>query len=242
MMRGLCFRLHSAVPGTHASTRGVRFARPWLGGFNLLPYRQRNARLARRRCLLEWVVAALAGFAAVLALVGWQAFERARLDERRASIEQSLTQLAMPLAEHAKLLRAQDEQRKGTARAMNLSEPLTHLRDLLNALSFEPGDGVLLQQLRQREHETELLATSAGHIASAEWLKRLSAIHGVKGAEVSDLHRSTPRSGAVAAASATGPIEFGAHLRWGDPPKKTAHTSGLAAQRPMKSEQSGGAK
>ena len=26
----------------------------WIGGFNLLPYRQRDARRARRRCLLEW--------------------------------------------------------------------------------------------------------------------------------------------------------------------------------------------
>jgi len=176
------------------------------------------------------------------ALVGWQAFETARLDVQRAAIEQSLAQLAMPLAEHATLLRAQDEQRKDAARAMSLSEPLTHLRDLLNALSFEPGDGVVVQQLRQREHETELLATSRGHIASAEWLKRLSAVRGVKEAEVSDLHRSAPRSGAVTAASVTGPIEFGAHLRWDDLPKKTAHTSDLAARRPMKSEQSGGAK
>jgi type IV pilus assembly protein PilN len=140
------------------------------------------------------------------------------------------------------LLRAQDEQRKGAARAMNLSEPLVHLRDLLDALSFEPGDGVVLQQLRHREHETELFATSRGHIASAGWLKRLSAIRGVQGAEVSDLHRSAPRSSAVAAGRVTGPIEFGAHLRWDDPPNKTAHTAGLAAQRPMKSEQSGGAK
>ncbi|WP_407946074.1 fimbrial assembly protein [Paraburkholderia haematera] len=241
-MRGLRTRVHSAASGTHPSTRGGRFARSWLGGFNLLPYRQRNARLARRQRLLEWAAAALAGFAAVLAVVGWQVFERARLDARRVAIEQSLTQLSMPLAEHARLLRSQDEQRKSVALAMNLSEPLTHLRDLLNALSFDPGDGVVLQQLRHREYETELLATSRGHIASAEWLKRLSAIHGVKGAEVSDLHRSAPRSGAVAAASATGPIEFGAHLRWGNPPKKTVSTSGPAAQRPVKSEQSGGAK
>ncbi|WP_408462625.1 fimbrial assembly protein [Paraburkholderia fungorum] len=218
--------LDLAEPNTRASARGARFARPWLGGFNLLPYRQRNARLARRRRLLEWVAAALAGLVAVLALVGWQAFERARLDAQRASIEQSLTQLAKPLAEHARLLRAQDEQRRGAARALSLSEPLTYLRDLLDALSFEPGDGVVLQQLRQREHETELLATSRGHIASAEWLKRLSAIRGVQGAEVSDLHRSAPRSGAVAAAGVSGPIEFGAHLRWGDPPKKTVPPSG----------------
>ena len=242
MMRGLQPRLDPAAPDTRASTRGVRFTQPWLGGFNLLPYRQRNARLARRRRLLEWFAAALAGFAAVFALVGWQAFERARLDARRASVEQSLAQLAEPLAEHARLLRVQDEQRKGVARAMNLSEPLTHLRDLLDALSFEPGDGVVLQQMRQREHETELLATSRGHIASAGWLKRLSAIRGVQGAEVSDLHRSAPRSSAVAAGRVTGPIEFGAHLRWDDPAPKAAHIAGSAAVRPVKSEPSGGVK
>ncbi|WP_414695548.1 fimbrial assembly protein [Paraburkholderia sp.] len=241
-MRGLRFGLDPAGSNTRAFTRGARLARPWLGGFNLLPYRQRNARLARGRRLLEWVAAALAGFAAVLAVVGWQAFERARIDAQRASIEQSLAQLAMPLREHARLLRAQDEQRKGAARAMTLSGPLTHLRDLLDALSFEPGDGVVLQQLRQREHETELLATSRGHIASAEWLKRLSAIRGVTGAGVSDLHRSTPRSNAVAATGVTGPIEFGAHLRWDPPPQKPARVSGLVTQRPVKSEQSGGAK
>lgn len=242
MRRGL--RAGLDLPGSTMapSMRGARFARSWLGGFNLLPYRQRNVRLLRRQRLLEWVAAALAGFAAVLALIGWQASEKSRIDAQRASIEQSLTHMAMPLAEHARLLRAQDEQRKGAARAMNLSKPLTHLRDLLDALSFEPGDGVVLQQLRQREHETELFATSRGHIASAGWLKRLSAIRDVQGAEVSDLHRSTPRNSAVAAATMTGPIEFGAHLRWDDPPKKTAHTAGLAAQRPMKSEQSGGAK
>jgi Tfp pilus assembly protein PilN len=242
MMRVLCSGLNRAGPGSRASVRGVRFARPWLGGFNLLPYRQRNARLARQRRLLEWGAAALAGFAAVLALVGWQAFERARLDAQRASIEQSLTQLAVPLAEHASLLQAQEAQSKGAARAATLSEPLIQLRDLLNALSFEPGDGVVLHQLRQREHETELLATSRGHIASAEWLKRLSAVRGVKGAEVSDLHRSTPRGSAVAAPSTTGPIEFGAHLRWDHLAQKAAPMAGLAAQRLMKSEQSGVAK
>ena len=237
MTAGLLLAAGSSPP---AASRGPRFSRAWLGGFNLLPYRQRNARLARRRRLLEWAAAAFIGCAAVLPLVGWHAIERARLDAQRASIEKSLMQLNAPLAEHATLLRARDQQRKDAARAKSLSDPLTHLRDLLDALSFEPGDGVVLQRLRQREHETELLATSRGHIASAEWLKRLSGIRGVTGAEVNDLHRSALRGSGGAAGSVTGPVEFGAHLRWDDAGLGAAQLVGSVAQRPAKSEQSGG--
>jgi type IV pilus assembly protein PilN len=197
MMHGLLL-LRAAGPNASAASRGARLVQPWLGGFNLLPYRQRNARLARQARVREWIAAALAGCAAILALAAWQAFDKARLDAYRASFEQSLMQLSAPLAEHAKLLRTQDEQRNNAARAASLSEPLQHLLDLLEALSFEPGDGVVLRQLRQREHETELLATSRSHLASAEWLKRLSAIRGVKGAQMNDLHRPATRGSALA--------------------------------------------
>jgi Tfp pilus assembly protein PilN len=249
MMRGLLSSsLLSRPPGfsrsassrASPSTGSVRVAKPWLGGFNLLPYRQRNVRLARQRCLREWLAAALAGAAAVLVLAAWQAFEKTRIDAQRASIERSFTQMAVPLAEHARLTRAQDEQRKATALATSLSAPLTRLRTLLDALSFEPGDGVVLRQLRQREHDTELLATSQGHLASAEWLKRLSAIRGVTGVEMSDLHRPVLRAHALADESVSGPIEFGALLRWGEPVSKAVRAAGAAASRPVKSELSGG--
>lgn len=241
MMRGL-LSLNAAGSHKGDSSRAARFVRPWLGGFNLLPYRQRNARLARRRRVCEWGAAVLAGCAAVLALAGWQMFEKARVDAQRASIDHALTQLTVSLAEHAKLLREQDELRKHAARATSLSEPLAHLLDLLEALSLEPGDGVVLRQMRHREHETELLATSRGHLASAEWLKRLSAIHGVKGTEMSDLHRPTTRGNSSADESVSGPVEFGARLRWDDPPPKAARIAGGAAARPVKSEPSGGVK
>ena len=231
----------SPVPAT-GSSQGVRVGQPWLGGFNLLPYRQRNARAARRRCMREWAAAALVGCAGVLGLAAWQAIGKVRIDVQRASIEQSLTRMAVPLAEHARLTRMQDERRKDAVRATSLSEPLAHLRDLLDALSFEPGDGVVLRQLRQREHDTELLATSRGHIASAEWLKRLGAIHGVKGVEMSDLHRQTTRGSASVDESVTGPIEFGAHLRWDDPLPKVAPKAGSTVARSVKSDALRGAK
>lgn len=50
-------------------------------GFNLLPHRQRDARLARRRRYVEWTSAALCGCAAVALLMAWQTFERARSTE-----------------------------------------------------------------------------------------------------------------------------------------------------------------
>ncbi|WP_027800387.1 PilN domain-containing protein [Paraburkholderia dilworthii] len=218
----------------------VRPFKLWLGGFNLLPHRQRKARLARRRCLFAWTVAAFAGCTAVVALAGYQALEKARLDAQRASVEQSLAQLAAPLTEHARVLRARDQQRDEAARAKHLSEPLTYLRDLLDVLSFEPGDGVLLQQLRQRGHETELAATSRAHFDSAQWLKRLGAIPGVAGAEMSESHRSSPH--ADANAGSAGAIEFGARLRWEDSAKDVARGASLAASSKAKADQIGGSK
>lgn len=232
----------SASSRVSPSTRKVNFTKSWLGGFNLLPYRQRNARLARRRCLREWIAAAMAGIVAVLGLAAWQVFEKTRTDAQRESIERSFMQMAGPLAEHARLTRVQDEQRRATALAASLSEPLTRLRDLLDALSFEPGDGVVLRQLRQREHDTDLLATSRGHLASAEWLKRLGAIRGVTGTEMSDLHRPVLGAHAPADESVTGPIEFGARLRWGEPVSKAVRAAGADASRPVKSDISGGTK
>ncbi|HEX7936161.1 MAG TPA: fimbrial assembly protein [Paraburkholderia sp.] len=229
-------RLHGA--------RDVRVLKPWSGGFNLLPYRQRNARLARRRCLRAWAAAALTGCAAVCALAGYQALEKARLDAERVSNEQSLARLAGPLAEHTRLLRARNEQRDEAARAKRLSDPLTYLRDLLDALSFEPGDGVLLQQLRQRDHETELVATSRAHIDSARWLKHLSAIRGVKGAEMSESHRASPHGNANASpgTSPTGATEFGARLHWDDTTKNAARGTSLVALPNAGADRIGGSK
>jgi Tfp pilus assembly protein PilN len=202
----------------------------WIGGFNLLPYRQRDARRARRRCLLEWLGAALVGCAAVLAVAGWQAFERARFDAQRVSSERELANLAVPLAEQARLRRDAEEQGKRAARAVALSAPLTRLLDLLDTLSRVPADGVVLQQLRQHAYETELLATSTDPVASAIWLKQLSTIRGVKSSEVADLH-PLGRTGRDASATGSGPIEFAARLRWEEPVKDVGQAAASASAR-----------
>lgn len=183
-------------------------------GFNLLPHRQRDARLARRRRYAEWTSAVLCGCVAVALLVTWQTFERVRIDGERAAIEQRLAALAPPLAEQTRLVREARDERLRDERAATLSEPLTHLLDLLDALSSESSHAVVVRQLRQRGRDTELLAASSDHAASAAWLNRLAALKGVKDSDLSDVHRATN------ATDVSTPFEIKAQLKWDGSPEK----------------------
>jgi len=108
--------------------------------------------------------------------------------------------------------RLQDE------RAATLSEPLVHLLDLLDALSQGPSsDSVVIKQLRHRERETELLAASTDHAASAAWLNRLAALKGVNDSDLSDVHHATNATNATDPATA---FEVTAHLKWDGAPVK----------------------
>ncbi|SIT44843.1 Tfp pilus assembly protein PilN [Paraburkholderia piptadeniae] len=184
------------------------------GGFNLLPHRQRDARLARRRRYVEWTAAALCGCVAVAMLVGWQAFERTSIDRQRAVLDRKLATLASPLAEHARLTGEASNERLQNERAATLSEPLVHLLDLLDALSREPSEAVVVKQLMQRGRDTEMLAVSTDHAAASAWLNRLAALRGVKDASLSDLHRTASATDSSAA------IELTANLKWDGPPEK----------------------
>jgi type IV pilus assembly protein PilN len=105
---------------------------------------------------------------------------------------------------------------------------LTRLIALFDVLSGEADPRIVVQQLRQRDQETELFASARDHSAPAAWLKRLNAIHGVRDTEVSDLRRagtSSPR----AAPGESSAIEFATRLHWNpvrDPaPHKPAATA-----------------
>ncbi|MBP0594035.1 fimbrial assembly protein [Paraburkholderia sp. LEh10] len=200
-------------------------ARTGMRGFNLLPHRQRDARLARRRRYAEWAGAALCGCIGVSMLMGWQAIERTRVDRQRESIERRLATLAPPLAEHARLISEARSERLQNQRAMTLAEPLVHLLDLLDALSEEPSGAVFLRQMRHRERHTELLAVSADHAASAAWVNRLATLRGVTDSDLSDLRR------AANAADSQDAIEITAHLKWDGPPPEKPKASVAAHQK-----------
>jgi len=184
-------------------------------GFNLLPHRERDARRARRRRFLEWTGAALSGCVALALLMGWQAYERERIDRARQSVDGQLAALAPQLAEHARLVADASNERLQNERAVVLSMPLVHLRDLLDALSRESSDAVVVRRLRHRERETELLATSTDHAAASAWLNRLAALKGVRDSDLSDLHRASDATHSSDAA-----IDFTAHLKWDGAPEK----------------------
>ncbi|WP_198039161.1 fimbrial assembly protein [Paraburkholderia sp. SOS3] len=200
------------------------------GGFNLLPHRQLAARRERRRRIVEVFAGIAAGCVAVLILAAWQTVERVRLDAGRASFERSLAQLSAPLAEHKRLARAAEQARMRAEHAAMHSKPLVHLLSLLDALSSESDDKVSLRQLRQREHETELLASAHDHAAPASWVKRLAAIRGVKDAEVKDQRRATAAMHG-AGQNASGAIEFSARLEWEGTREPTVRNVAPAAAR-----------
>lgn len=203
------------------------------GGFNLLPHRQLTARRERRRRIVEVLAALVAGCSAVLVLAAWQAVERVRLDGQRAALERTLAQLSVPLAEHKRLARAAEDTRTRAVHAATRSEPLVHLLALLDTLSRESDDKVVLQQLRQREHETDLLASAHDHAAPASWVKRLAAIHGVKDAEVKDQRRTATAAREVVQ-NTSGAIEFSARLEWDGAREPAARSATPAAARPVR--------
>ncbi|MGF6758458.1 Tfp pilus assembly protein PilN [Paraburkholderia sp. GAS42] len=210
------------------------------GGFNLLPYRERDRRRARQRCVLEWIGAAFVGGIAVLILAGWQAFQGARLEAERATIEHSLAQFAAPLAEQATLLRDAKEREARAAQAGVSSASLTHLLALMEALSEDDAadsGGVVLQEMRHRPHETEFRAMAGDHVAPAAWLKRLAAVPGAGNVEMSELHRTQPGIAQPASSPARGQVEFAARLRWAgtsDEPKRPPVPAGTRSTQANK--------
>ncbi|HLX03632.1 MAG TPA: fimbrial assembly protein [Trinickia sp.] len=187
--------------------------RAHLGGFNLMPYRQRNARRARRRCLIECLVAVLTGCAAVTAWAGWEALERARLDAKRDALETTLASLRVPLAEYRRLEGQRADLHKRAALAQKLAEPRARLLDLFDALSRETYPGIVLRELKQTDREVTLIARATDGDASSAWLARLNGVRGIQSVDVGDPRHvaASPGNDGLGVDSA---IEFAAHLRW----------------------------
>ncbi|KND61025.1 Type IV pilus biogeneis protein PilN [Candidatus Burkholderia verschuerenii] len=166
--------------------------------FNLLPYRYKKRRALRQRRLAVLIAASVAGGAALGAVVGWDAFERARLDAERATLETSLRASNAQVDEHARLTRAEAERRRARQQAQPLAAPRDRFLALLHALADTPPErGIALQRVSQRTDEVELAAFAPDSPSAARWLKRLEDVAGVQSVEVIEMKRRADTASAV---------------------------------------------
>ncbi|VXC48848.1 conserved hypothetical protein [Burkholderia sp. 8Y] len=187
-------------------------------GFNLLPHRARKRRSLRRQRLAILAAAGLAGCAAVGGVVGWDALERARLDDRRIALEATLRASSAQIDEHARLLRTEAERRRAIEAAQPLAAPRDRFLALLDALADAPVPGdVALQRVSQRADEVELAALAPDSQTAARWLKRLEGLRGVQSVEVVEMKRRAemvPPGRREAVASTPDRYEFTALVRY----------------------------
>ncbi|MEA3120016.1 MAG: hypothetical protein QOI13_3286 [Paraburkholderia sp.] len=179
-----------------------------IGGFNLLPYRQRVARGRRRRCLVECTVAALVGALAALAWSARDGLEQARLADRRAMLESTLAGFAAPLAEYRQLEGMSAQVSEHAAVAAELARPRARMIDVIDALSRVPLSGMTLHRLKFTDSGVEIDASAADSASSAAWIDCLARVRGVRSAEITDWR--------LAAEGAQHAVNVAARLQWDD--------------------------
>ena len=196
-----------------------------LHAFNLLPYRSGARRRARNRALALLAGAGLAGCAAVGVVAGWDALERVRIEEKRASLDVALRQLSAPIAEHARLVERQALEQRARSVAVPLAEPRARFLGLLDALARGTSQGDIgLQRVTQRVNEVELAASAPDSHTAAAWLKALEKVTGVRAVEIVEMRQrvaaakptavAVVQAGTVSSLSKTSPYDFIAVVRW----------------------------
>lgn len=191
----------------------MRFGHRPIGGFNLLPWRRREAGRARRRVALEWLAAALLGCVCAAPFAGWQLWQRMHFDAERRALDQPLAQLRAPLAEERRLVHEADERRSLVFEAQQQAKPLERLFRLLDELAAAKVEGVSLHQIVHRAHETELQATVGGEAVTAAWLARLRTLPDVETVSVREMKRAA-NGGGRPDERQRGPLRVTAHLAW----------------------------
>ncbi|TCW76777.1 fimbrial protein [Burkholderia sp. SRS-46] len=189
---------------------GPAAGQAWLGGFNLLPYRDRLARAVRRRRAAQCGAAILLGMAGVGVWTGGTAWLRMRTDAERARVEAILSrrQPQVDAATRAARLAAAAAQRDAQAAA--LAAPYRQAAGLLGLLVRVRDDEVRLDALRTTSAGAVLDARAESYRAAARWLARIAREpHGWR-VDVDALTPAPPDP----AGAARMPFRFSVQLRW----------------------------
>lgn len=194
-----------------------------LGGFNLLPYRERLAHALRRRRAAQCATAILLGVLGAALWTGAATWMRWRTDAARASVETRLRQLQPQVSAATRAADAAAVIARRDAQAAALAAPHGRVAGLLATLVQVRDNGVRLDALRTTPAGAVLDVRATSYRAAARWLAAMAREQRDWRIDVDAL---TPAS-SVRAPLAGMPFRFSVQLRWHDAmPSRTASGGG----------------
>ncbi|WP_396329652.1 fimbrial protein [Burkholderia anthina] len=200
---------------------GRAVARPAaLGGFNLLPYRERLAQALRRRRAAQCGVAIVLGVLGVVLWTGAAAAWRSRVDAERASVDARLRQWQPQVDAARRAAGVAAELAQRDAQAAELAAPYRRVARLLATLAQVRDDTVRLDALRTTSSGVVLDARAASYRAAARWGARIAADERNWRIDIGELN-----SASAAPPTAAGmPFRFSVQVRWhdGEPRRQAA--------------------
>ncbi|UXU88162.1 fimbrial protein [Burkholderia sp. S-53] len=186
--------------------------RAGLGGFNLLPYRERLAQALRRRRAAQCGTAILLGMLGVGLWTGAATGLRWRADAERASVEARLRQLQPQVNAATRAAGAAAAATRRGAQAAELAAPYRRVAALLATLARVRGDTVRIDTLRTTPTGAVLDARAASYRVAARWLAGMAREQRDWRIDIDVLKPASE----VPIASAGMPFRFSVQLRWHD--------------------------
>jgi type IV pilus assembly protein PilN len=216
----------ATMPHSPHSPHSPQARRAWLGGFNLLPYRDRDTRAARRRLACRCGAAILLGLTGAGAWVAGATVMRARIDAERAALEAQLRQRQPQLEAATRAARASDAGRQLRSQAARIAAPYREAVDLLALLARVREDGVRLDALRVTPAGALVDAHAVSYPAAARWVARIAR---ERQRWTFDVDALQPASGEIRQPGAGRiTLRFSVRVRWGARPDDAR--KGRAAQ------------
>ncbi len=170
--RGLLYGVLKRIPLFQRSTL-LHLLIPYIGGFNLVPYRTRRA--IQRRYKHSVGIAIASSLGAVMAVVlHYGALHTMYLRTlQRAKLEQTLAHLRSQVALSANLQHAVKAQAERTDLALALTEQMHSFSEILQAIAEIEPLGVHLQRMQFTPTTTTIVGTARTQRTLRDWLRRL---------------------------------------------------------------------
>ncbi|MGK8204681.1 fimbrial protein [Burkholderia cenocepacia] len=195
-----------------------------LGGFNLLPYRERLAQALRRRRAAQCGAAILLGVLGVGLWTAGAAWRRMGLDAERARLEAHLRRVQPQVDAAARAASAAAGAAQRDAQALVLAAPYWRLAALLATLPRVRDGAVRLEALHVTPSGATLDMHATNYRAAAQWLAGVARERQDWRIDVGSLKPAPVEPTDAAVAS----FRFSAQLRWLDAPRQPGAAGGGA--------------